>query len=64
LARIEAARRGTTRFILGAPDHDQPSTRRWSVVAGDAGVRRLIEICIADANVLCRQTGCGKDPIA
>ncbi len=68
LARIEAARRGTTRSspepletTIGNIDHavvgQSPAMRR---------VRRLIEICTrSDANVLlCGETGCGKDLIA
>ncbi|MGO9114956.1 MAG: sigma-54-dependent transcriptional regulator [Thermoguttaceae bacterium] len=68
LARIEAARRGTTRYspepletTIGNIDHavvgQSPAMRR---------VRRLIEICTrSDANVLlCGETGCGKDLIA
>jgi DNA-binding NtrC family response regulator len=68
LARIEAARRGTTRYspepletTIENIDHAvlgrSPAMRR---------VRRLIEICTrSDANVLlCGETGCGKDLIA
>ncbi len=68
LARIEAARRGTTRSIpeplettIGNIDHavigQSPAMQR---------VRRLIEICTrSDANVLLYgETGCGKDLIA
>jgi len=68
LARIEAARRGTTRSIpeplettIGNVDHavvgQSPTSRR---------VRRLIEICTrSDANVLLYgETGVGKDLIA
>jgi DNA-binding NtrC family response regulator len=68
LARIEAARRGTTRSspepletTIENIDHavigQSPAMRR---------VRRLIEICTrSDANVLlCGETGCGKDLIA
>lgn len=68
LARIEAARRGTTRtapeplettisHIDQAVVGQSPAMRR---------VRRLIEICTrSDANVLlCGETGCGKDLIA
>ena len=68
LARIEAARRGTTRSspepletTIGNIDHavigQSPAMRR---------VRRLIEICTrSDANVLlCGETGCGKDLLA
>jgi len=68
LARIEAARRGTTRSAP-EPLETMISNIEHAVVGHSPDmqrVRRLIEICIrSDANVLlCGETGCGKDLIA
>jgi DNA-binding NtrC family response regulator len=68
LARIEAARRGTTRFIPEPLETTISHIDQAVVGCSPAmrGVRRLIEICTrSDANVLlCGETGCGKDLIA